>query len=516
MKPSSELYDLIHSMTKSEKRYFKLFASLQSGDKNYLKIFDTLESQKVFNEEELKEKFKNETFIKHLPSEKNHLYNNILKSLRNFHSDKSASNQLQEQLRNIEILFKKALYKQCDKLIKKAKKLAYKYEKYYYLLDIIDWEKLLLEEKYQQGIFDRQMKELVDEEAECVEKLNNLAEYHMLYSKILYVYRRQGFIRTNEDLQLVMEVQNHPLIKGKGTAKSVKATTACYFIQGLCALTARNFKQAKKNFETVKKILEDNPPIMEEVPKRYLKTLNNLLTVYLNLKDLESFKKTLISIEDLMHNPLFDSTDIQIKIFSTVSIGRLLLCQIQGNFEEGKKLIEVIEERIKDYSDKISKEEIILLHYTISEFYFVFEDYRSALRRINYVLNDNEAFLRQDIYAFARLYNLIIHYELKNYDLLQYLYPATLRFVKKRKNILKFEMEFLKFFKKIMNENIKTKQRKQLFRDFKKKMIELFENPNESAVLQYFDFLAWINSKIENTSYVRTYSIEKKEYFSYE
>lgn len=67
-----------------------------------------------------------------------------------------------------------------------------------------------------------------------------------------------------------------------------------------------------------------------------------------------------------------------------------------------------------------------------------------------------------------------------------------------------------------MNENIKTKQRKQLFRDFKKKMIELFENPNESAVLQYFDFLAWINSKIENTSYVRTYSIEKKEYFSYE
>lgn len=248
MKPSSELYDLIHSMTKSEKRYFKLFASLQSGDKNYLKIFDTLESQKVFNEEELKEKFKNETFIKHLPSEKNHLYNNILKSLRNFHSDKSASNQLQEQLRNIEILFKKALYKQCDKLIKKAKKLAYKYEKYYYLLDIIDWEKLLLEEKYQQGIFDRQMKELVDEEAECVEKLNNLAEYHMLYSKILYVYRRQGFIRTNEDLQLVMEVQNHPLIKGKGTAKSVKATTACYFIQGLCALTARNFKQAKKKF----------------------------------------------------------------------------------------------------------------------------------------------------------------------------------------------------------------------------------------------------------------------------
>ena len=67
MKPSTELHSLIKSLTKSEKRFFKLNSSLQSGDKNYLKIFDFVEKQKKYNEEELKTHFKAETFIKHIP-----------------------------------------------------------------------------------------------------------------------------------------------------------------------------------------------------------------------------------------------------------------------------------------------------------------------------------------------------------------------------------------------------------------------------------------------------------------
>jgi len=43
MKPSTELFDLIKSLSKSEKRFFKLSSSLQTGDKNYLKIFDAID-----------------------------------------------------------------------------------------------------------------------------------------------------------------------------------------------------------------------------------------------------------------------------------------------------------------------------------------------------------------------------------------------------------------------------------------------------------------------------------------
>lgn len=71
MKPSTELFDLIKSLTKSEKRFFKLHSALQSSDKNYLRIFDAIDKQKAYDEEGLKKLFAKEQFIKHFPSEKN-------------------------------------------------------------------------------------------------------------------------------------------------------------------------------------------------------------------------------------------------------------------------------------------------------------------------------------------------------------------------------------------------------------------------------------------------------------
>ena len=52
MKPSTELFSLIKSLTKSEKRFFKLNSALQAGDKNYLKIFDFVEAQHKYDEED--------------------------------------------------------------------------------------------------------------------------------------------------------------------------------------------------------------------------------------------------------------------------------------------------------------------------------------------------------------------------------------------------------------------------------------------------------------------------------
>ena len=189
MKPSTELFSLIKSLTKSEKRFFKLNSSLQTGDKNYLKIFDFIEKQKKYDEEELKEHFKNETFVKHLPSEKNHLYKLLLKSLRSYYSDRTVSSQLKQEIKNVEILYKKALYKECNKLVKRAKDLAKEYEKFYYWCELINWEKKLLEEAYESGIFSQNLDELIKEETEVIEKLRNLAEYHIMYSKINYILR---------------------------------------------------------------------------------------------------------------------------------------------------------------------------------------------------------------------------------------------------------------------------------------------------------------------------------------
>jgi sulfur relay (sulfurtransferase) DsrC/TusE family protein len=124
MKPSSELFDLIRTLTKSEKRFFKLQSSLQSGDKNYVRLFDLIEKMEAYDEDLVKKTFKGEKFIKHLPSEKNHLYKLILKSLRSYYSETSIASSLKQEIKNVEILYNKGLFDECTKFIERAKKTA--------------------------------------------------------------------------------------------------------------------------------------------------------------------------------------------------------------------------------------------------------------------------------------------------------------------------------------------------------------------------------------------------------
>ena len=94
----------------------------------------------------------------------------ILKSLRSFHADHSVSSQIRQEIKNIEILHAKALFKECNKLINRAKKISIIHEKFYYWFELISWEKKLLEEAYESGVFSHDLDELIEEEADVIEK----------------------------------------------------------------------------------------------------------------------------------------------------------------------------------------------------------------------------------------------------------------------------------------------------------------------------------------------------------
>ena len=55
--------------------------------------------------------------------EKNHLYKLILKALRAYHAESSVSGMLKQEIKNIEILYDKALYNECNKTLHRAKRI---------------------------------------------------------------------------------------------------------------------------------------------------------------------------------------------------------------------------------------------------------------------------------------------------------------------------------------------------------------------------------------------------------
>jgi len=95
-------------------------------------------------------------------------------------------------------------------------------------------------------------------------------------------------------------------------------------------------------------------------------------------------------------------------------------------------------------------------------------------------------------------FNLILHYELDNTELIEYFVKSTYRLLYKRKRLYKIETHILKFIK---NKLPNIFSQKDLIKAFKKELpiLRAFQkDPFEQKAFRYFDFVSWLESKIEN------------------
>lgn len=141
----SSIFSFIHSLTPSEKRYFKLYAQrqVQSRNTHYLNLFEAINNQEKYDEEELQKKFRKETFIKQFGVTKNYLFTMLLKSMQEYNEENFIEWKIRNLYLQIKILASKGLDTEAAKLIKKTKELAWQYEHYHVVLDVLEIEKYL-------------------------------------------------------------------------------------------------------------------------------------------------------------------------------------------------------------------------------------------------------------------------------------------------------------------------------------------------------------------------------------
>ena len=207
MKPTNQLFDIIKSLTPEEEKKFKLLSSLQQGDKNYIKLFNFIQKQESYDEDEVKNHFKNEVFVQHFASEKNQLLHHILKSLRLHRQETSASAKIDEEIKNIQLLFNKSLYKQSRKQLSIVKKMAQDYELFYSLLEIVELEKVLIDMEAHFGDINyRTLDELIDEENDLFNKIENYAAFELPLAKLNALSSRLMIARSKEDVKEISDI----------------------------------------------------------------------------------------------------------------------------------------------------------------------------------------------------------------------------------------------------------------------------------------------------------------------
>ena len=103
--------------------------------------------------------------------------------------------------------------------------------------------------------------------------------------------------------------------------------------------------------------------------------------------------------------------------------------------------------------------------------------------------------MRKDIYAFARLFNLVIHTEINSDDFIEYLIKSTNRYLGKHERAHKVENAVLHHFRKLLRTQTNS-DRIMVYERLKDELLEVMKDPNEQVVMEYFDILSWVDSKI--------------------
>ncbi|PKR79856.1 hypothetical protein CW751_12945 [Brumimicrobium salinarum] len=500
---SPALYELIHSLTKSEKRYFKIYASRHTiGEvNNGIRIFDFIDQQSNFDEEELRAYFKGEAFLNQFPITKNRLYEQILNALDAFHIKSDIEAQINQTLHSARILYSKSLYDHAEKALAKAKKQAIKNEKSTLLLQILDVEKKVIETRG----YARSSKNKI------LKSQNNsslLIQQHAFGNKLWHL-KAQLFILLNQKGQArsdEMLAQYQDIYK---TYKEIEIPHSLSFYHQYLQFhfeSAYHFAIAQHG-KCLKYLrlnilhFKENPNKITKFANEYFSILTNTIHILSKSQSTKEMVSYLNELKGLAHQlKSAKNEDLKIKLFSSINSIELKMLNHQAKFEHAIQLVSTIEAGLIKYDEELTPARKAYLAFNIAIAYFGVNEFNKSLKWINMILNNKCLDQKEDIVSFAHLVNLIIHFELKNNELLPYAIKNTKRFLSKRKRTYTFETVFLQYISKINQANDKYEIELYLSK-IETELLTLKNDPYESIAFDYFDFHIWLKSKVKNKSF---------------
>lgn len=495
-KVNEALFDLVRSMSKSEKRYFKLMSSRHTiGDENnYVRLFDFIDKQGEYDEDEIFRHFKGEAFLNRFSITKKRLYDHVLSALDSFHVSSSIEAQLYKLLHSADILFEKSLYDQSRRVLRSAEKLAQKHEMHGILLLVSSKQKRLLETSGYLESNSEKFTELEKTERATLEYIATYNRIWMIKSQLFTLLSKKGIARSPEETGAYREIVDDLLTH---TRPDVLPTEGCYLYHH----TLSAYYYAIGDLANSLVHLHQNLDLFDTENGRQMIEPNKQVSAYTNAiyvaDKLGQHKDSLMYLGKLkkMASGIDQNEDLAIKLFSSISSIEFSLCLRRGDFEIARKIGAEVETRLAEYGDKIVPVRRAFLEFKLAVACMGTGDYSQALKWVNRILNSSGLDKTEDIIGFTQLLDLLIRIELNHDQLLPYSLKSAQRFFKTRNRLYGFEKVFLQFIGRFIKCEDRF-ERVEAWEELYRNLSEVTGDGYESVAMEYFDFRAWAEAKL--------------------
>lgn len=492
---SAALFELIQSLNSSEKRYFTTYASHYTNSKknNSRQLFNAIAGQQEYHKNSI---IQNSPLVTEgqFRNQKKYLYELVLRSLAEYHGNSTVQFKLKKALMQIKILENKNLIRPAYTLLKQSLHLAWKYEYYTTIIELLHEEMFFLEKYASLERPENWIEKIVELTKLAVDKQNVFQLCLTCRAKIFRENQKQGSLNSDKEFYKNIDaLMSKDIPDPSNINHSFHSLSQLYVAKGTIELVRGNFERSHSYFLKQVQLYDDNQHQIHENQPKYFSVISNLSISQYSfgkysevIDSLRKIKEVKILTEELRRNIIYFVTNMELATY--YQLGEVQ--KVKATMKQAENLILIS----GDHTNKISH--VILLRFNLACINLLDGNYSASSRQLNnLIMNDNPE-VRNDLQRAARLLYLICHYEKDGAENLNRILILTQKYFDEQDALFEIEKTILLFFNDLIL--IRKKSEKQnLFLKLQRSIFKILKETNAERNVQAIDvFQEWIKTKL--------------------
>jgi hypothetical protein len=492
MQPSTALHALIHALTQAEKRYLRVYASRHVvGEENqYMLLFDAIHRQDEYDEAAIKEDWTQAGIpVKNFPSVKNYLFNLILRAMREFNRDAHPVRSLEDQLEDVEFLYQRGLHADSLKLLARIKEKAQQYEAHALLLRIYAHERGRLIYGHP-ALPEANMASLNAETEDSLSHLRTVNALDASAAELMLLSRKHYRMRATDELAKLDLLRHRH--QASGDPMGQQFLPSFHYHRGMAAMRELegDYGQAFQHRATIRDQWQAHPHMRDAHPGAYVISLANLLAACHYLGRYDEMPALIADIRAAA--PRHPAEAIEIR--QNHGYYQLLYAMNAHQWQAVPAAITELEAVLKAHGPLINQARVLAIRYNIAIAHFFLEQHRPALHALNAILHDQQSQHRLDIQQATRLMQAVVHFQLGNLDLLDYLLRSVRRYLQTRGALYEFEEALIGCLKRLAGN---PQERLPILTRLQGQLARLREDPQNAEAPGLQEVQHWVQAQLQ-------------------
>ncbi len=480
------LYNLIKSLTKNEKKYFRDFLKKQKETKLYLLLFNKIDKQSKYEKEEIKKSFDNKA--NQLPVIKSYLAKNIRRVLNLYHRDSDNFNLIHNIFLDVNLLLQRELFDLAESEIEKAIQLSESTELPFELLRALEFQKQFLIKKF--GATSEEIKKpvlaIIERQNELLSQIFNLNELQQIQATFYEHFQESSGLNP----VIYTTLNKNPLLADEKKALSLAAKLLQADLNyRLHVFKDKNFQAADTAIQKALRQMELSPQAIRYQPETYLSLLNQRLQLLIHQKKLAEIQNLLTLIRQAPETFHFDITTPSLRRYQMEACAfELSIYRQTREHAKAEQLIKSLTGQYKELNSPLLRQWKAVMDYEIAKYYFETRNFDKALQKIREI-SHGEYSLREGIILlrsfFLRAQIALVQ---KNNLELNKVSSEIKNFLKTLKNATRLEknlLHFLEMYPSCQNRPGKKNKLEDQLQKVKKAV-------NRKTPAELEDFVGWL------------------------